>query len=239
MPNPLDDSKASFVDLPAELRNQIYQYCLVTHERLEFRPVHRPGATSSSAPENVVILCEPVFPVPQILQSCRHVRDEASAILYGENTFHITNPDCIGWVFFRQIGQNIRHIRYVSMCFEIDHWLLASFLATLKPATNLCMLEVAIELMMFAFDWGLRARVKEELIEGLTPLMRHVQDQRRGTDKTQALDALKWRSTPPRWVEDIPEARENYRRVKEEAGSEIYALLADRLKLDGHIRGTF
>lgn len=59
----------SFLDLPGEIRNEIYKELLLIH----------PHSTRR------ILGDRPIY--PQILIVCRKVHKEASQILYGENTF--------------------------------------------------------------------------------------------------------------------------------------------------------
>lgn len=62
----------SFLNLPAEIRNEIYRYLLISPNALSLtRLTQRKGLE--------------LF--PQILRTCKTVRTEASTILYGCNTF--------------------------------------------------------------------------------------------------------------------------------------------------------
>jgi hypothetical protein len=62
-----DPSRAGFFDLPGELRNQIYRLALTQYE-----------------PINGILT---KLPAIQVMRSCKQVHDEASSVLYEENTF--------------------------------------------------------------------------------------------------------------------------------------------------------
>ncbi|KAK6000832.1 hypothetical protein QM012_003557 [Aureobasidium pullulans] len=67
---PSTASKRSFLDLPAEIRNQIYRLTFVSDERLDFAYPNNFSRSSS------------------FLQTCRQVHEEGRSILYSENTFY-------------------------------------------------------------------------------------------------------------------------------------------------------
>ena len=67
-----DSSSSRLLGLPGELRNRIYQFCLV---------------------EGVVDLNSKQFPEPSLLSTCKEVRAEAGSIFYNENKFIITIQD--------------------------------------------------------------------------------------------------------------------------------------------------
>jgi hypothetical protein len=60
------------LELPGELRNRIYQLCLVS---------------------NPIIINSTTFPEPSLLKTCKQVRKEASTIFYGENQFQAWTRD--------------------------------------------------------------------------------------------------------------------------------------------------
>lgn len=110
-------SKHSFLDLPAEIRNQIYRLTFVSGERLDFAYPSNFSRSSS------------------LLQTCRQVHEEGRSILYSENTFYFqrrkkeqsarwtTNVFEIGYkdirFFLRSIGlANVSLLRRVMIMFE-------------------------------------------------------------------------------------------------------------------------
>ncbi|USW59478.1 hypothetical protein Slin15195_G127970 [Septoria linicola] len=105
----LDDSKVSFLDLPSELRNEIYRCCLSAPQQLAIKPED----TSHHLHKEAVL--QAGFSLqPNLFQACQQVRDEAVTILYGENTFYISNVYKTGQTFCKQIGSNIRYLRNVA-----------------------------------------------------------------------------------------------------------------------------
>lgn len=114
---PNTPSKRSFLDLPAEIRNQIYRLAFVSEEKLDFAYPSNFSRSSS------------------LLQTCRQVHEEGRSILYSENTFYFqrrkkeqssrwtTNVFEIGYkdirFFLRSIGlANVSLLRHVMIMFE-------------------------------------------------------------------------------------------------------------------------
>ena len=114
---PNTTSKRSFLDLPAEIRNQIYRLAFVTEEKLDFAYPSNFSRSSS------------------FLQTCRQVHEEGRSILYSENTFYFqrrkkeqsarwtTDVFEIGYkdirFFLRSIGlANVSLLRRVIIMFE-------------------------------------------------------------------------------------------------------------------------
>lgn len=68
----------SLLDLPAELRNQIYHYAVVNLERILIDLSNLDGTNTKQ---------------PALTKVCRQVRAEATTIYYLENRFNLTIPD--------------------------------------------------------------------------------------------------------------------------------------------------
>lgn len=109
--------RAGFLDLPAEIRNDIYRQVLVQEEPVDF-----PLSTSSDRPNLSAAL----------LATCRQINEEAAQILYGDNRFVLRrdfrergklheNPwSEIGWKdnysFISRLGaQNVANIRDLKL----------------------------------------------------------------------------------------------------------------------------
>lgn len=116
--SPSRSSRAGFLDLPAELRNEVYRLAFVSPARFDF------GAPSKNFQRSAAFL-----------RTCRQVYDEGRSILYSENEFFfqrqsrrcgsIWAPDWgeLGFKpvrkFLKMIGpSNTNFIRHVTMLFE-------------------------------------------------------------------------------------------------------------------------
>ncbi|KAH0129849.1 hypothetical protein KCU66_g4026, partial [Aureobasidium melanogenum] len=114
---PSTTSKRSFLDLPAEIRNQIYRLAFVSDEKLDFA---YPDNFSRSA---------------SLLQTCRQIHEEGRSILYSENTFYFQRrkkEQAVRWstdvyeigykdirFFLKSIGlANVSLLRRVIIMFE-------------------------------------------------------------------------------------------------------------------------
>ena len=74
--------KTGFLDLPGELRNQIYELSLVTRKRINI--LCFASLTGFRRPEQKLRLSS------ALLRTCKQVQDEGEKVLYGLNTFTIT-----------------------------------------------------------------------------------------------------------------------------------------------------
>ncbi|KAJ8067210.1 hypothetical protein OCU04_004575 [Sclerotinia nivalis] len=93
---PTIDMSTSFLSLPSELRNNIYEQLLAVGEIVPYGPFRPKGLT------------------PTLLLTCKTIHDEASSVLYAQNVFDLT------WTaesFLHRIGRknasSILHI-YIS-----------------------------------------------------------------------------------------------------------------------------
>ena len=79
----------SFLDLPPEVRLKIYRYLLLTRLNKCIEPIFNMAQHDLQ---------------PAILRTCGLIKQEASAVLYGENSFvHIVHDDAL---FLRQLRKN-------------------------------------------------------------------------------------------------------------------------------------
>jgi hypothetical protein len=76
------ESARSFLELPAEMRNQIYELLFLRDEPIRLRASRLDTASRYSMVHAV--------PGISILSSCRQVHAEATAILYSHNAFQIS-----------------------------------------------------------------------------------------------------------------------------------------------------
>ncbi|KAI5261834.1 hypothetical protein E4T47_09394 [Aureobasidium subglaciale] len=101
---PTTTSKRSFLDLPAEIRNQIYQLAFVSEEKLDFAYPNNFSRSSS------------------LLQTCRQVHEEGRTILYSENTFYF------------QRRKKERAVRWTTDVYEIGYKDIRFFLKSIGLA---------------------------------------------------------------------------------------------------------
>jgi hypothetical protein len=82
-----NDSTA-FIQLPAELRNEIYSYCLPTDEVIK-RVDNNTATTSDYGPNsrNIRRSLDSVRPPAGLTQVCKQIRNESMSWWYSENTF--------------------------------------------------------------------------------------------------------------------------------------------------------
>lgn len=97
-------SKRSFLDLPAEIRNQIYRLAFVSKEKLDF--AYPDNFSRSSA----------------LLRTCRQVHEEGRSILYSENTFYF------------QRRKKERSVRWTTDVYEIGYKDIRFFLKSIGLA---------------------------------------------------------------------------------------------------------
>jgi hypothetical protein len=101
---PNTTSKRSFLDLPAEIRNQIYRLTFVSQEKLDFAYPDNFSRSSS------------------LLQTCRQVHEEGRTILYSENTFYF------------QRRKKERAVRWTTDVYEIGYKDIRFFLRSIGLA---------------------------------------------------------------------------------------------------------
>lgn len=105
-----------FLDLPAEIRNMIYNYALVADPFIEIIRVHgpphifdgiakrRPGR-SKKAKEMIA---------PQLLCVCKQINQEARTILYSRNHFYFGRPGDLS-AFFNRYATRINDVHRLSL----------------------------------------------------------------------------------------------------------------------------
>ncbi|KAM3424480.1 hypothetical protein BST61_g6484 [Cercospora zeina] len=103
---PQTRTRISFLDLPAELRNDVYQRALV----LEDRVISVSGENGRALPRNLPAAMN-------ILLTNRQIYKEASSILYGDNTWY-ANTEEEAKTFLNTISRtNVARIRYFELKF--------------------------------------------------------------------------------------------------------------------------
>lgn len=99
----------SFLDFPAELRNDIYQLALPTNQRITIYPKGSYPKRSSS---------KPPWSSHGLLAIGGQIEHEASAIYFGGNVFHVscTGASC---QFINFAGQHLKLVRHVELSFWV------------------------------------------------------------------------------------------------------------------------
>ncbi|KAK4497134.1 hypothetical protein PRZ48_011584 [Zasmidium cellare] len=139
----IDDHRIGFGDFPAEVRNRVYELALTRSRNLRLCNVHD---LRKEYETRMVLNSTRVF--PSILRTCRKVHEEASSVLYGDNTFQLET--CLDFVIFlRAIGASVRRVRSVEVMHAV--WI-RNFsrtrirqrdLTTLRKAKGLCRFVIA------------------------------------------------------------------------------------------------
>lgn len=104
-------TKTTFLDLPAELRNHIYELALVDDEPLiAYIGKRIVRCDSDSTYHHYAVSQSKAFPeVPQLAQANRQIRKEALAVFYGQNTFifsYALDPECHPFRWFYRHSAN-------------------------------------------------------------------------------------------------------------------------------------
>ena len=166
---PLNNSQATFLLLPLELRLQIYECIFLSKEQILPHRKHN----------DLRYLVEPPIPT-SILRTCKQIHQEASPILYSKNTFIITYPmEILKWL--QKIGRaNMQLLEKIHIQAEVenrrrpalkderaDWYTLLDLLA--REATGLRHVEVCWHLPFSAGGYGWDVRFVRELakIQGL------------------------------------------------------------------------
>ena len=113
----------NFLDLPAEIRNLVYSHLYVHHDPI-FPFSHRQPPGQCRDYFNLRFPLRPTLRL-NLLLTCRQIRDEASVILYGRNTFRfiregskIEGPN-LTRRFMEIIGpDNRRRVKHVELSLE-------------------------------------------------------------------------------------------------------------------------
>lgn len=109
--SPHDDSRFSLLDLPAEMRNEIYSYALTASEPLRVIPKPSSALTRSTALLPFEAEEERPLTAINLLRTCRQIHYEANPIFYGTNTFIARWEDALS-PFTRT---NFRHVQHFKL----------------------------------------------------------------------------------------------------------------------------
>lgn len=118
-----NDKSFCFMDLSAELRNQIYDLSLITPKPILIRTaiVQNRDHVIYTWKQDPSLLKKASLS-PNLLSTCKKINDEATAILYGANHFNLRisqfDSPSISWL--GHIGNSIAHIRVLEIHNTID-----------------------------------------------------------------------------------------------------------------------
>lgn len=93
-----------FFDLPAELRNPIYDLVLIRPRKLNI--------VNNGIRGKVILNSTRVLPT--ILRTCRRVYEEATPILYSEHQFSCGSHPCTA-KFLRMIGPSVKFLKHIEL----------------------------------------------------------------------------------------------------------------------------
>ncbi|EME78037.1 uncharacterized protein MYCFIDRAFT_79272 [Pseudocercospora fijiensis CIRAD86] len=122
--------RVGFLNLPAEVKNCVYElalhsdpdFILGSISRTQFGKLYDSNRLS-----------------PNILATCHQVCNKASPVLYGSNTFEI--PPNMMLQFCNQIGNNAKHVRYLILSRSIPSQYPLGILSLLR-LQGLCSLKL-------------------------------------------------------------------------------------------------
>ena len=115
---------SKFMDLPGEVRNQIYRLFLIMDPPIEFCPRSN-GATRNAMSRACKYADErhkKLSPILRLLRLNREINAEASDIYYGENEFRFSYEESWAhiWAFLNTIGNaNVARLRRINVNFQI------------------------------------------------------------------------------------------------------------------------
>lgn len=218
----VDECKTSFLDLPAELRNEIYRLCLVVSRPLKVMHQEQGPTLRICNQFNSASTCQQESWAPGLLRSCKQINHEAASILYGENVFNFGNPK-VAEIFLLQAVQSIGQIR--DMIVGSGKRMKASFarlLVTLKGAARLR----SLTFHYGANGLGMEVYNVQEAAKAIKPLVRFFQKTRWPTDKSKALSIIHWAAYPIYWRE----IQRRYDKGATDYGARVKAVLEETLK---------
>ncbi|KAK5699346.1 hypothetical protein LTR17_023315 [Elasticomyces elasticus] len=189
-----------FCDLPAEIRNMIYCLILQHDKHLLIRViyvVHPPSITFSTAPLQTTQRLG-----ASILAVSRQVHSEAAPILYGANTFDLTESPCNSerclLEFLKSIGLCRQHLRQIRFSSFSNAAVLRSALHLLKQATHLESFRCVPEAVY-------KPAKHSSYSNALLPFLKTLQKASRGDkDRKCALEILTF-DGPPIFPKSMPE----------------------------------
>ncbi|KAK4539279.1 hypothetical protein LTR36_000833 [Oleoguttula mirabilis] len=132
-------ASTNLLDLPAELRNQIYRYVVLTES--EIRPKPWPSHLGDLQLQNASSSMQE----PALARVNRRLRSESLSIYYGENTFRFDSDRAAEFQrWSRAIGSNVRFLRMVWL----DHWVLQTSLVLRQEGWRMQKCHTVVELQL-------------------------------------------------------------------------------------------
>ncbi|GIZ38234.1 hypothetical protein CKM354_000165600 [Cercospora kikuchii] len=223
-----DKTKTSFLNVPAELRNEIYRICLLAPEVM---------AVTRQPRQWKLRICQiSTFPrhrqdklyAPGLLRSCKQISHEAISILYGENVLDFEGTR-VAHAFLLQVAHAVKHIRYMIIgSVNSSKTSFARFFVALKGAVRLrkLTLDFDVDYLHGGSGLGMGLCTVVEAAKVLGPLMRLLSKQRKPTKKKEVLDIVHW--VADQWYFEPEQQQYNEEAADYEA--RVKALLEKTLK---------
>ncbi|KAK4497150.1 hypothetical protein PRZ48_011600 [Zasmidium cellare] len=204
--------KRTFLDLPPEIRNEIYLLALQHNRPLQVIRVwikHQYTLKSDRSSCNTALLA-----------TCRTINKEATPVLYGSNSIVIGGASVPEFV--AQIGASVKHLRQIEVSFHGTINILRSAMRALQPAGELEILKIGIFLFGDAKNAWSMAR-------GLVPWVKAQCGRRRssGAEQKDVRDVVKVLKFAGR---EFAEEGMGVVSVREEYEEEVRAKLVELMK---------
>ncbi|CAK4034231.1 Hypothetical predicted protein [Lecanosticta acicola] len=158
----MENTKTSFLDLPPEIRNTIYQLALEKSQSIGIKSsMHRHYERyykDSTLPKSAKVM--PILPLNlsiNILRTCKTIHQEATPILYGANRFHF--HCCCHFKHFAETigGASLRYLRELRFAALPNRFVATLAFSHLKACRALEKLTVPHEDMYAHRRWSVPA----------------------------------------------------------------------------------
>lgn len=221
MPAQVDENKTSFLDLPAELRNEIYRLCLLAPEATHFVELQRIRLYRIRKQYTTIRTSQKLRALG-LLRSCKQINQEATSIFYGENAFRFKDAKA-AQAFLPRIAHSMGQIRDISVGLgDQTKTSFARLLITLKSAVRLRSLT-----LRFGMNGrGLEIYNDQEAAKALGPLTRFLWKQRKPAEKIEVLRIVCWRAG--QWLGDA--RQQKYDNAAADYEARVRAILEKTLK---------